>query len=59
MQEKHRRLSAIRSALRLAHRPLPAPGLDLHRRMQIREVRDGMLRTADPELIVPLAEVLG
>jgi len=26
---------------------------------QIREVRDGLLRTADPEWIVPLAEVLG
>jgi Uma2 family endonuclease len=25
----------------------------------IRDVRDGVLRTADPELIVPLAEVLG
>jgi Uma2 family endonuclease len=26
---------------------------------QIREVRDGLLRTADPEWIVPLTEVLG
>jgi Uma2 family endonuclease len=26
---------------------------------QIREVRDGLLRTAEPEWIVPLAEVLG
>jgi Uma2 family endonuclease len=26
---------------------------------EIREVRDGLLRTADPEWIVPLAEVLG
>jgi Uma2 family endonuclease len=26
---------------------------------EIREVRDGLLRTEDPELIVPLAEVLG
>ena len=25
----------------------------------IREVRDGLLRTGDPELVVPLAEVLG
>ena len=26
---------------------------------EIREVRDGLLRTSDPEFIVPLAEVLG
>lgn len=30
----------------------------IHTADEIREVRDGLLRTADPELIVPLAEVL-
>lgn len=31
----------------------------IYTRDEIREVRDGLLRTSDPEFIVPLAEVLG
>ena len=31
----------------------------IHTSDEIREVRDGLLRTQDPELIVPLGEVLG